>query len=130
MLSWLVIRARCWFLRRECPIHAAGTTWLGHPHRMDWYRRCCSDGSSLARPGLAARDGPVADGVDTGADLVRGRLRQRRTAASPAQVGMDDPVRLAGAVAPGPDQAVELLPQRGQGLAAHRGRGGRCLRGL
>ena len=33
---------------------------------------------------------------------------------------MDDAVRLAGAVAPGADQAIELLAQRGEGLAALR----------
>ena len=70
---------------------------------------------------LAAGDGPAADGVDAGADLVGGRLRQRRAAASVAQFGVDDPVRLAGPVAPGSDQAVEFLAQRGEGLAAHRG---------
>jgi hypothetical protein len=66
-------------------------------------------------------DGPAADGVDAGADLVGGGLGQRRAAAGTAEFGVDDAVRLAGAVAPGADQAVEFLAQRGEGLAAHRG---------
>ena len=77
--------------------------------------------------GLAAREGPAADGVDASPDLIRGGLRQRRAAAGAAQFGVDDPVRLAGAVAPGSDQAVEFLPERGEGLTAHRRRGGRGL---
>src|SRR6266581_2551550 len=81
------------------------------------------------RARLAAGDGPAADGVDAGADLVGGRLGQRRAAAGTAQFGVDNPVRLAGPVAPRPDQAVEFLPQRAQGLAAHRRRGGSGLRG-
>ena len=63
--------------------------------------------------GLAAGDGPAADGVDTIADLVGGGLRERRAAAGPAQVVVDDAVRLAGAVAPRADQAVELLAECG-----------------
>src|SRR5690242_19558602 len=71
--------------------------------------------------------GGAADGVVAIADLVSGGLRERRAAAGPAQVVVDDAVRLAGAVDPGPDQAVELLSQGGEGLAAHRRRGGGCL---
>src|SRR5689334_14984377 len=66
---------------------------------------------------LAAGDGPAADGVDAGLDLVGGGLRERRAAAGPAQLVVDDAVRLAGAMTPGADQAVEFLAQRGQGLA-------------
>jgi hypothetical protein len=36
---------------------------------------------------------------------------------------VDDGVRLAGAVAPGADQAVQFLAQGGELLAADRGRG-------
>src|SRR5271157_6434836 len=80
------------------------------------------------RAGLAAGEGPASDGVDAGADLAGGRLRQRRAAAGAAQFGVDDPVRLAGPVAPGADQAVEFLPERGEGLTAHGGCGGSGLR--
>src|SRR5262245_21778536 len=79
-------------------------------------------------PGLAAGDGPAADGVDTVADLVRGGLRERRAAAGPAQLVVDDAMRLAGAMTPGADQAVEFLAQGGQGLAADGRCGGRGLR--
>ena len=73
---------------------------------------------------LAAGDGPAADGVDAGPDLVGGGLGELGAAAGAAQFGVDDAVRLAGAVAPRADQAVEFLAERGQGLAAHRrGRG-------
>src|SRR6266516_6976357 len=78
--------------------------------------------------GLAAGDGPAADGVDAGLDLVGGGLRERGAAAGPAQLIVDDTVGLAGSVAPGADQAIELLAQRGEGLAAHRRCGGRGLR--
>ena len=71
----------------------------------------------------AAGGGPLADHVDARADLVRGRLGQRRPAARPAEVIVDDPVRLTGPVVPGADQAVQLLAQRGQHLAADRRRG-------
>ena len=53
--------------------------------------------------GLTAGDGPAADGVDAVADLVGGGLRERRAAAGPAQLVVDDAMRLAGAVTPGPD---------------------------
>src|ERR1700689_2262624 len=75
---------------------------------------------------LAAGDGPATDRVDTGLDLVRGRLREWRAAAGTAEFGVDDAVRLAGAVTPGADEAVEFLAHGGEDLAAHGG----CLRGL
>ena len=53
---------------------------------------------------------------------------QRGAAAGLAELGVDDAVRLAGAVAPGADQAVELLAQGGELLAGHQG-GGRGLGG-
>src|SRR5581483_5834717 len=71
---------------------------------------------------LAAGDGPAADLVDAGLDLVRGGLGQGRAAAGLAQVVVDDAVRLIGAVAPRADQAVEFLAQRGERLAADRRR--------
>ena len=79
--------------------------------------------AAAGRPGeeLTAGDGPAADGVDAVADLVRGGLRERRAAAGPAQLVVDDAMRLAGAVAPRAHEAVELLAEHGQRLAAHRG---------
>jgi hypothetical protein len=71
--------------------------------------------------GLAGAGGPAADHVDAGADLVGGGLSQRRTAAGAAEFGVDYAVWLAGAMAPGADQAVEFLAERGERLAAYRG---------
>ena len=85
----------------------------------------------LGRGGLAAGDSPAADHVDASLDLVSGGLRELGAAAGAAEFGVDNAVRLTGAVAPGADQAVEFLAQRGEGLTAHR-RGGlssRCRRG-
>src|SRR5690242_20763283 len=84
-----------------------GLVWLLRQTRGSWVE-------------LAAGDGPAADGIDAGLDLVGGGLRERRAVAGPAQLVVDDAVRLAGAVTPGADQAVEFLAQRGQGLAAYR----------
>src|SRR6476646_7321215 len=86
-----------------------------------WLLRQSADWQPGSWAELAAGDGPAADGVDAGLDLVGGGLRERRAAAGPAQLVVDDAVRLAGAMTPGADQAVEFLAQRGQGLAAYRG---------
>ena len=62
----------------------------------------------------AAGDGPAPDRVDALLDLRGARLRRERPAAGLPQLGVDRPVRHAGAVVPGTDQRVELLAQRGQ----------------
>src|SRR5271170_5544896 len=76
---------------------------------------------------LAGREGPGPDLGDAGLDLVGGGLGQGRAAAGLAELGVDNAVGLAGAVAPGADQAVEFLAEGGELLAGDR-RGGR-LRG-
>ena len=73
--------------------------------------------------GLAAGDGPAADHVDAGLDLVGRGLGKLGSAAGAAQFGVNDAVWLAGAVAPRADEAVEFLAQRGEGLTAHRRHG-------
>jgi hypothetical protein len=65
------------------------------------------------RGALAAGEGPLADHLDAGLDLVGWGLRDGGAAAGGAELGVDDAVRLAGAVAPGADQAVELLAEGG-----------------
>src|SRR5690606_34969746 len=81
--------------------------------------------------GLFTAGGPGPDLVDPPLDLLRAGLRDRRTAAGPAQLAVDHPVRAAGPVVPGPDQGVELLAQLGGALVGRRlGRlGGRLALG-
>ena len=83
------------------------------PQRAAWAR---------GYPGSAAGRRPGTDHVYARADLVRGRLRQRRAAARPPQIGVDDAVRLPGPVIPRRDEAVQFLAQGGQRLAADRRR--------
>jgi hypothetical protein len=45
-------------IRCECPIHAAGTTWLGHPRRMN--------GGGSGRPGCGRRGHAAAIGRGRG----------------------------------------------------------------
>jgi hypothetical protein len=63
--------------------------------------------------GSAGGQGPGADLDDAGLDLVGGGLGKRGAAAGLAELGVDDAVGLAGAMAPGADQAVELLAEGG-----------------
>src|ERR1700728_4579800 len=78
-------------------------------------------------PGLPPGQGPLADLLDPRPDLLGRGLREGGTAARLPELVVDDAVRLAGSVAPGADQAVELLADRGQLLAAY-GRGWRYRR--
>src|SRR5260370_13833360 len=72
------------------------------------------------RRGLAGGEGPAAVGGDAGLARIGGGLRERGAAAGLAEFGVDDAVRLAGAMAPGADQAVEFLTQGRELLAGDR----------